>query len=149
MEYTPSVGPPRHLLRRSIAYTVDASISIAVLCVNFAVILAGVLMSPSPDELTGTAVVMNLVSILCTSVVGFGYFLARDALPGGASIGKRLTGLRVVVAETGEPCPLGRSCARNFVLLGLGAIDLVVPFVRANGRRVGDDIAGTVVVRKP
>lgn len=146
MNPPPSTDVERHLLRRCIAYSVDASISIAVLCVNFVVILAGMLVSPSPDELTGTAVVMNLVSLLCTSVVGFGYFLARDALPGGASVGKRLAGLRVLVAESGEPCTLGRSCARNAVLLGFGAIDLVIPFIRANGRRLGDDIAGTMVV---
>ncbi len=148
MNPSPPEDVQRHLLRRSIAYTVDASLSIAVLSVNFVVIFAGMLMSPSPEELTGTAAIMNLVSLLCTSVVGFGYFLARDALPGGASIGKRLTGLRVVVRETGVPCTFGRSIARNAVLLMLGAIDLVIPFFRADGKRLGDDIAGTYVERK-
>ena len=146
-------GPPpeahRHLLRRSIAYTVDALLTIAVLSCNFLVILAGVVISPSPDELTAQAVVMNLASLLCTSVVGFGYFLGRDGLPGGASIGKRIAGVRVVMAGTGDPCTIGRSFLRNGVLMALGAIDLAVPFFRATGRRIGDDVAGTVVVGKP
>ncbi len=142
-------SPHRHLLRRSIAYTVDALLSIAVLSCNFVVIFVGMALSPSPEELTPAAVVANLLSMLCTSIVGFGYFLARDGLPGGASLGKRLVGVRVVMADSGDPCSVGRSFLRNGILMALGAIDLAVPFFRANGRRLGDDIAGTVVVGRP
>lgn len=81
-------------------------------------------------------------------VLGFGYFLLRDWKKIG-SVGKRLMGLTVIDVRTSQPCSLGASLLRNFILIILQAIDLLVPFFTKNGQRIGDMAAHTLVVRKP
>lgn len=72
------------------------------------------------------------------------YMLVRDALP-GQGLGKRLMKLRVTDSETGKKCSWSQSFWRNvshFVFL----IDAI--FILGKKRmRLGDIIAGTVVVR--
>ena len=136
----------RHLLLRSIAYTIDASISCAVLMMPMAAILLGMVISPDPNELTGTAAVIIACSFLVAAPLGFGYFLMRDGFRRG-SLGKRVCGLRVVDVRSGEPCRPLQSLVRNLILIVIGAADLIVPFFRSDGRRIGDTVAGTVVVR--
>lgn len=74
----------------------------------------------------------------------FYYFLA-DGLHGGQSYGKRWLGMRVVSAETGEPCTFFQSFIRNLLLAVLGPLDWIFIF-GARHQRVGDMVAGTVVV---
>lgn len=136
----------RHLAARALAYTIDSIIAIVVLCGMFAALGIAVLISPDPDHLTGTAIAILVPSFIVFPIAGYGYFLLRDGL-GGGSIGKRICGLRVV-RTNGEPCNLVRSLIRNGVLMVLGAIDLVVPFFRADGRRIGDLAADTQVVAR-
>ena len=77
--------------------------------------------------------------------LGFlGYLLLCDGLPGGQSLGKRLTGTAVVHATTEEPCSYGRSLVRNLALV-LGVIDAVF-ILGKQRRRLGDYIAGTKVI---
>ena len=137
----------RYLLQRTVAYTIDACLAIAVLMLNFIVILFGMMISPSINEVSAAAAVMIGVSLLVTSIVAYGYFLLRDGLS-KSSLGKRLMGITVVDAKTGEPCSMKQSFLRNLLLMVLGALDLVIPFFRQNGRRIGDDVAGTVVVSR-
>ncbi|MFH1434895.1 MAG: RDD family protein [Pseudomonadota bacterium] len=137
----------RHLLRRTVAYTIDAGLAVAILMLNFIVILIGVMISPSINEVSPAAAVMIGVCLLVTSIIAYGYFLLRDGLPGG-SLGKRLMGITVIDVKTGAPCSKKQSFLRNLLLMVLGALDLVVPFFRKNGRRIGDDVAGTVVVSR-
>ena len=78
--------------------------------------------------------------------VGFmAYFLLCDGLPGGQSLGKRLTRTAVVHVETGEPCRYWQSLLRNFAML-LGFIDAVF-LLGAQRRRLGDYMARTKVIR--
>jgi uncharacterized RDD family membrane protein YckC len=69
----------------------------------------------------------------------------------GATLGKRLLGLRVVTRE-GRPLSLSRSAARaalailSFLLLGLGC--LLALFTRS-GRALHDFLAGSYVVEVP
>jgi uncharacterized RDD family membrane protein YckC len=72
------------------------------------------------------------------------YFLA-DALPGGRSLGKRVLDMRVVDAETSQPCSFGQSFIRNLLLAILGPIDWL--FIFGDRRqRLGDKAAGTLVI---
>ncbi len=85
----------------------------------------------------------------------------------GASLGKRLLGLRVVrispeASRHGMPCNVGRSVLRNggYILAGLctlsaflaplGAlypvVEGIVVLCRKDGRRLGDLLAGTQVI---
>lgn len=77
-------------------------------------------------------------------IVWFAYFFLHDAIP-GQSLGKRLLGIRVVQLESGLSCTWSKSFWRNFSHV-IFAIDAV--FVLGRRRmRLGDMIAGTVVVR--
>jgi uncharacterized RDD family membrane protein YckC len=136
----------RHLARRALAYTIDASITIAVLMTTMVALLVGVIISPSPEELSPAAAILVGASFVVAFPLGFLYFLLRDGLRRG-SLGKRICGLRVVDARTGQPCRPVQSVVRNLILLAVGAFDLFVPLVREDGRRIGDTVAGTKVVR--
>jgi uncharacterized RDD family membrane protein YckC len=84
------------------------------------------------------------VHAIAFNIVWWTYFLLRDGIP-GQSIGKRLLKIRVVEIESGRSCTWSKSLWRNishFVFL-LDAL-----FVLSHRRmRLGDMIAGTVVVR--
>ncbi len=78
--------------------------------------------------------------------IGLFYFLVRDA--GGASIGKRIMGLRVVkYGDYDRPATLVHSIVRNITLLIplLNILDVVYAYTDPKGRRVGDRAAGTVL----
>ena len=78
----------------------------------------------------------------------FVYFLFRDALFEGQSIGKKAAGLKVVDPNN-QKCSLWRSCLRNILflipLLGV-IIEYIVMGISGDARRIGDHIAGTTVV---
>ena len=81
-------------------------------------------------------------------IIGIGvfYFLVRDA--GGASIGKRIMGLRVVKYDNYDRAAnVVNSIFRNITLLVplLNILDIVYAFTDPKGRRVGDRAAGTVL----
>jgi len=74
------------------------------------------------------------------------YLLVRDA--GGASLGKRVTGLRVVKFDDyNRNASLVHSVIRNITLLIplLNILDAVYAFTDVKGRRMGDRAAGTVL----
>jgi uncharacterized RDD family membrane protein YckC len=75
------------------------------------------------------------------------YLLLCDALPRGQSLGKIVTKIAVVHVRTGEPCTLWRSLVRNLSLAVLGVFDCA-PIAGKRRRRVGDYLAGTMVVKK-
>ena len=76
------------------------------------------------------------------------YFLIADGIWNGQSLGKKLARIRVVDARTGRPCTILKSVLRNCLLWLLGWLDLVFIF-RGRQQRVGDQAAGTVVIRAP
>jgi uncharacterized RDD family membrane protein YckC len=80
------------------------------------------------------------------AILGFFlYLLLCDGLPGGQSLGKRMTKTSVVHVATGQPCSYLQSCARNFAMV-LGVVDAVL-IVGQQRRRLGDYIGRTKVVR--
>lgn len=95
-------------------------------------------------------------------LAGIGYLLISDGLFDGRSVGKRLTGLRVLT-ESGAPCGVRESILRNITLtiglllwkipflgwLFLAAVtagELIILVGSREGRRLGDEIARTSVV---
>jgi uncharacterized RDD family membrane protein YckC len=74
------------------------------------------------------------------------YLLVRDA--GGASLGKRIAGLRVVkYGDFNRRASLVHSIVRNFTLLIplLNILDGIYAFTDVKGRRLGDRAAGTIL----
>lgn len=95
-------------------------------------------------------------------LMGSVYMLISDGLFDGRSVGKKLVELYVVDAE-GRPCTIRQSVLRNSLIAGACALTLVpvagwllalavfafeglLLFGNAEGKRLGDDFAGTQVV---
>jgi uncharacterized RDD family membrane protein YckC len=79
-------------------------------------------------------------------VVGLLYILLKDSFS-GKSIGKALTGLRVIDTKESKPAGLGKSLMRNFIFIIpiVPLVELIVANCRKDKKRLGDLIAGTAV----
>jgi uncharacterized RDD family membrane protein YckC len=81
--------------------------------------------------------------------LGVGYYVVCEAAT-GATLGKRLVGIRVV-GEDGEPVTFGAAVVRNLLRLVDALFFYLVGFLFAvtstRGQRLGDRAAHTVVVR--
>jgi uncharacterized RDD family membrane protein YckC len=82
--------------------------------------------------------------------LGVGYYVACEALT-GMTLGKKMVGIRVV-REDGEHLTVAAAVVRNVVRLVDALVFYLVGFLFAivspRGQRLGDRVAGTVVVRK-
>lgn len=101
-------------------------------------------------------IVLGLVILFKRWLGGFvatAYWLLRDGLFEGQSIGKRLMGVQVVMAQGGAPCTLSVSFLRNLlwiiplvnILVGLNGLMHLAR--KPPGRPWGDRLAETRVVR--
>lgn len=96
--------------------------------------------------LTWALAVTGLVSFMML----WGYYVFFEFLWNGQSPGKRLVGLRVIRLD-GTPISVSESIIRNLVRLidfmpmayGIGVVTM---FINNQSRRVGDLVAGTIVV---
>ena len=81
-------------------------------------------------------------------IVGLLYIIFKDSIS-GKSIGKALTGLRVIDAKEEKPVGFGVSIKRNFLFIIpiFPLVELIVANCRKDKRRLGDLIAGTSVVK--
>jgi uncharacterized RDD family membrane protein YckC len=82
----------------------------------------------------------------------FVYDVAFEVWNGGRTPGKKANGLRVVV-EDGRPIGFARSALRNImrlvdVYVSFGLIGSISIFVTERNQRLGDLVAGTLVVRE-
>lgn len=82
----------------------------------------------------------------------FGYDVAFETRASGRTVGKRLTGLRVVKVD-GRPVDFRSSAIRNLLRLidalpGAYLVGVVCVFVSKRNQRLGDLAAGTVVMRE-
>jgi uncharacterized RDD family membrane protein YckC len=99
----------------------------------------------------GIAALFFAAAILLMAGIEMGYFVAWEALTGGGSAGKLLVGLRVM-RDGGLPLDLRSSVLRNLmravdVLPANYLVGLVAMLLSPEGKRLGDLVAGTVVVR--
>ncbi|MGH9433001.1 MAG: RDD family protein [Terriglobia bacterium] len=91
-------------------------------------------------------------AILLYFLLGIGYFVIFEALWSGQTPGKRAQRLRVI-QESGRPVSSWSAVTRNLLRLvdglpGFYAIGIVSVLVSSNSKRLGDFVAGTVVVRE-
>lgn len=128
---------------RAIAQLLDLLIVIGILFVLsfFALAFAAV----QADTLA------TLILILGSFVVIFGYFWVSEAVWSGQTVGKRVFRLRAV-GDRGEPMTFAQGAIRNIVRIvdflpyGYG-VGMVALFVNGKGKRLGDLVAGTIVVK--
>ena len=96
---------------------------------------------------------------------GLAYLLISDGLFNGKSLGKQLTGLKVVSIAAGKACSVRESILRNLVLcigaalwripligwvitLLIIAFEFVMLLGSKEGMRLGDEIARTTVIEE-
>lgn len=95
---------------------------------------------------------LEAISLTGTVIVLVGYFVAMETLTRGRTVGKIALGLRVV-RDDGGPIRFRHALARglatlvDFYLL-LGSVAMITSLASSRGKRVGDLLAGTVVVRE-
>ncbi|HVD46033.1 MAG TPA: RDD family protein [Candidatus Limnocylindria bacterium] len=103
------------------------------------------------STVTASDTVGNLISIIGTFMVVFGYFWISEALWSGQTLGKKAFRLRAV-GDRGEPLTFIQAGIRNVVRIvdflpyGYG-VGMVVLFANGRGKRLGDLAAGTIVVK--
>ncbi len=95
---------------------------------------------------------LKAIIILGQFIIIWGYFVAFEAIWDGQTPGKRLLGLRVV-RNGGGGVDIGASAARNVIrfvdFLPLGYfVGMVTVVANARNQRLGDLVAGTIVVRE-
>lgn len=84
----------------------------------------------------------NLIYNFCPPLWCF-----RDVIPEkGKSFGKSMLNLKVVDYDTGLPISVGQSCIRTICLGVCFGFDYIWPLFNDEGRRIGDYIAGTIVL---
>ncbi|GAA4549428.1 RDD family protein [Amycolatopsis samaneae] len=134
------------LASRGVAMLVDVLVQAVLL---FCAIMLITLAMPVDDA----SLTITLILVLFVLVV-IGYPVIFETLTRGKSLGKLAVGLRVVRTDGGPirfRHALTRALAGFFVdfwALGfLGAVAVIVSLVSPDGRRVGDFLAGTVVIR--
>ncbi len=108
---------------------------------------------PSTASWVGTlGVWAYAIFYLAFFVVYFGYFAAFECLWNGQTPGKRVAHLRVI-QESGRPVLIWQAIARNLMrvvdqLPGIYAVGLTSALLSKQNRRLGDFVAGTVVVHE-
>ena len=108
------------------------------------------------DRITSFNLWTIAVVILVIFIIYFGYFALFETLWRGQTPGKRLLKLRVI-KEDGRPINAFEAFARNILrtidmLPPLGvplySIGILSVFVSSRGKRLGDFVAGTVVIKE-
>jgi uncharacterized RDD family membrane protein YckC len=132
---------------RALALAIDSLLQLAVviLLLLFAVALAAAFDMAAVGDL-GMAVAFALVPFL----MQWGYFVFFEIRWNGQTPGKRLVKIRVI-KESGRPVTAMEAAGRNLMraidmLPGVYAAGLVCMMLNKGGKRLGDYVAGTVVV---
>ncbi|RZS90147.1 putative RDD family membrane protein YckC [Motilibacter rhizosphaerae] len=135
---------PATFLTRGIAAALDVALQVALL-------LGLVTLVALVGDVVDDAVLAGLV-VLAVVAVFVGEPVLLETVTGGRSLGKLALGLRVV-GDDGSPVRPRQSIVRALVGFGelwltSGVVALVASAASARGKRVGDHLAGTVVLRE-
>jgi uncharacterized RDD family membrane protein YckC len=137
---------PAGLASRMIAFVIDLAVQYALLVALF----FGVgLLAGAGADLGGVGAALVYVGVF---LVLFGYPIGFETLWRGRTLGKAALGLRVVTIE-GAPIRFRHAAIRS--ILGLvdlygtsGAVGVVAVLVTRRSQRLGDLVAGTIVLRE-
>lgn len=132
------------LASRALALAIDITGQLALLLIG-TLILAGV--TDGVDDALASAI--GLVFVV---LVLIGYPVVFETFSRGRTLGKLALGLRVV-REDGGPIRFRHAFVRGLlavveVWLTFGSIALIVSLASHRGKRLGDFLAGTVVIRE-
>ena len=150
--------------RRVLAFLVDFLITAAVYWGLFFVFAQGYGTETAPPSAFRATLVLGDTTYAITggqALLFFGIFLAAGllywvVLPGltGATLGKALTGIRVVGTDFAARAGIGRNLVRQvvgivdyFPYFLLGLVGFILMLTTGGNRRLGDMAGGTYVVR--
>lgn len=137
---------------RLLAALLDAVVVLVGVGVSlFVGVLLGVVVSANQGGESATEVLVALYLVLLFAGV-FGYFAGLELLWNGQTVGKRALGIRVL-RDDGTPVDTAAVLARTVVrlvdFLPVGyLVGLVSMIADRRGRRLGDMVGGTIVVRE-
>lgn len=132
------------LASRSLALALDLAVQVGLF-------LVGALLVSGPFDLADDALAAAL-SLVYVVLVLVGYPVALETATRGRTLGKLALGLRVV-REDGGPIGLRHALVRGLLAVvevwaSFGSLALITSLTSAKGKRLGDFLAGTVVVRE-
>jgi uncharacterized RDD family membrane protein YckC len=131
---------------RGLAFVIDAAVQFGALAGGYAIFLGAMDLRVVTDSAVAAAIAVGWVV-----TVFVGYPVLCETLWRGRTLGKKALGLRVV-RDDGGPIRFRQALARGLLALLLdlwmtwGLVALVTSIVSRRGKRVGDVLAGTVVV---
>ncbi len=129
---------------RTLAFIIDLTLQVvALIALTF---LLGATSGLADDMLTVVFVFVGTIAVIV------GYPVATETLTRGRTVGKLAMGLRVV-RDDGGAIRFRHALARGLmavveIYLCFGAIAVITSLLSPEGKRVGDYLAGTVVVRE-
>jgi uncharacterized RDD family membrane protein YckC len=129
---------------RAVARVIDASLVLFLLST-----LSGILAPAFGDDAYGALI----AGILVTTVVVFGYPILCEVV-WGRTLGHLVFGLRVVTEE-GGPVRFRHSAVRSLLqvvdifLVPIGVVAVISALASPRDQRLGDRLAGTLVIRLP
>jgi uncharacterized RDD family membrane protein YckC len=135
---------------RFLAAAIDHLIQLAVV----AIFLVAVQAMTSWQAISGASVWVKAIAVLIVFAIIWGYFVAFETLWNGQTPGKRIMKLRVI-REDGRPVRFFEAFIRNLLRLTVDfqpipsyAVGVVSIIFNSRSKRVGDFVAGTVVVKE-
>jgi uncharacterized RDD family membrane protein YckC len=133
--------------KRIIAYLIDAAIIFAVIMgLGIGMMIVSMVVGMIVPRMAGLVGLLTIPVTFGSIGIAFLYFLLRDGLNNGASVGKKFMKLKVV--KNGAKCSYVDSVLRNITLIIpiVGLIDVILGLVDKDGLRIGDKVAKTQVV---
>lgn len=132
------------LASRSLAIAIDLAVQVSLLIAGLIYVV--IVSSPVDEALFAAIVLVFYVAVI------LGYPVAFETLTRGRSLGKLALGLRVV-REDGGPIRFRHAFVRGLLgvvefWLTFGAVALITSLASVRGKRLGDFLAGTVVIRE-
>ena len=132
------------LASRSLALAIDLTVQLTLFLVG-TLVAAGALGFVDDTLSTALALVFYVLVVV-------GYPVAMETATRGQTLGKMALGLRVV-REDGGPITFRHAFVRGLlsvveIWITVGSVALVTSLASAKGKRLGDFLAGTVVVRE-
>jgi uncharacterized RDD family membrane protein YckC len=135
---------------RFLAVAVDSLVQFVI---SLALLVLGMLVfGVSPPSSHRLAIWLEAAGVIVVFLLQFGYFAAFEAWWNGQTPGKRHLHLRVI-KESGRPITVYDSVARNLLrivdwLPGFYGVGILSMLLSSKNKRLGDFVAGTVVVHE-
>jgi uncharacterized RDD family membrane protein YckC len=124
--------------------------AVATIIDTMLLIVIGYLIALATGSTTAAGFQLEGVPMLLWLAIGVGYYIVLEA-QSGATLGKRVVGLRVVKLEGGGPIDWQASLSRNLLRLIDGfffyLVGAIIVWSSDKKQRLGDKVAGTVVIR--